>query len=453
MSQARIKDRIGEKILSRRQFLGAACLAALPLAGLGGILGCAVDPVTGRKQFMLMSRDQEIAVDRQQSPYQFSSDYGVSQDAALNRYVADVGQRLVPGVHRRDMPYNFHCVNATYVNAYAFPGGSIAATRGILLELDNEAELAALLGHELGHVNARHAAEQQTKGQVSAILISGLSVAASTQGAGLGDLTQQLGALSQGLFLARYSRDNEREADALGHEYMTTARYNSKGFVGLMEMLETMHTSQPSSFDMLFATHPMSRERLDAAFERDNERYRNTQDFPLNRDRFMDHTAVLRQLKPAVEKMQEGEKYLGMKKYDHAEKSFSGALKTADDDYTAQVLTAKCMMLQKKYRQAQSHAAAAKKLYPDEVQGHYLSGLANLSLKRPGPAQEDFKRCEALLAGNPQITFYRGYALDLDGQKLLAARQYAAYLEAVSYTSNTYSQHAYKRLKGWGYVK
>ncbi len=451
MTQVRVEDPFRPVQMSRRQFLGAACLAALPVAGL--MAGCAVDPVTGKKQLMLMSRDQEIAVDQQQSPFQFSSDYGVSQDTALNRYISDVGQAMLPGVHRQDMPYNFHCVNATYVNAYAFPGGSIAATRGILLELDNEAELAALLGHELGHVNARHAAEQQTKGQVSAIVISGLSVAASTQGEGFGELTQQLGALGQGLFLARYSRDNEREADALGHEYMTAARYNSKGFVGLMEMLESMHTSQPSSFEMLFATHPMSRERLDTAVERDNGRYRNTHDFPLNRDRYMDHTAALRQLKPAIVQMQEGEKYLGLKKYDQAQQAFSTALKTADNDYTAQVLMAKCMITQKKYKEAQTHAALAKTLYPEEVQGYYISGLANLSLKRPAKAQEDFKRCEALLPGNPQITFYQGYALDMDGQRNPAAQQYAAYLEAVNYTSNTYSQHAYKRLKAWGYVK
>jgi predicted Zn-dependent protease len=449
MTQVRIDDCPTKPVLSRRQFLGAACLAALPLAGLG----CAVDPVTGQKQFMLMNRDQEIAVDRQQSPFQFSSDYGVSQDAALNRYISDVGQALVPGVHRQDMPYNFHCVNATYVNAYAFPGGSIAATRGILLELDNEAELAALLGHELGHVNARHAAEQQTKGQVSAIVISGLSAAANAQGAGMGEVAQQLGALGQGLFLARYSRDNEREADALGHEYMIDARYNSKGFVGLMEMLEAMHTSRQTSFDMLFATHPMSRERLDTAVQRDRGPYRHTHEFSLNRDRYMDRTAGLRQLKPAIEFMQEGEKYLGQKKYHEAEKAFARALKTAEHDYTGQVLMAKCMMLQKKHKAAQKHAAAAKQLYPEESQAHYLSGVANLSLKRPGKAFEDFKRCDALLPGNPQITFYQGYALDMDGQKPPAARQYAAYLNAVNYAANAYSQHAYKRLKAWGYVK
>ena len=439
-------------VISRRQFLEWASAAALSGAWTGLLAGCAADPVTGRQQLMLMSRDQEIAVDRQQAPFQFSSDCGITQDRALNQYVDEVGRALLPVVHRKDMPYNFHCVNATYVNAYAFPGGSIAVTRGILLELDNEAELAALLGHELGHVNARHAAEQQTKGQVSSILVGGLAILASTQGSGFGDIAQQMGSLGQGLFLARYSRENEREADALGHEYMTGAGYNSRGFVSLMEMLNEMHTSQPSSFEMLFATHPMSRERLDSALQRDSSIYRSTHDFSLNRDRFMDRTAKLRRQKKAINKIQEGEKYLAQKKYDEAGTALKEAVKMADGDYTAHVLAAKCMILREQYQEAAAHADRAKSLYPGEVQGHYLAGLAYLSLGKPGQAQQEFKTCNALLPGNPQVTFYRGYAFDRDGQRQEAAGQYTEYLRQINYAANTYSRYAVKRLKTWGYV-
>ena len=227
-------------VLTRRRFLEIGALSA---AGL--LAGCAVNPVTGENQLMLVSPDQEIRIDRQHAPHQFSTDYGVTQDEALNRYIAETGRRLVPHTHRPEMPYNFHCVNATYVNAYAFPGGSIAATRGILLELDNEAELAALLGHELGHVNARHTAQQMTQGTIVQAALGGIAAYARTEGELYGQIAGQLGQLGAGALLAKYSRDNEREADALGLSYMTGAGYGAAGFVGLMDMLRGMNRRQP----------------------------------------------------------------------------------------------------------------------------------------------------------------------------------------------------------------
>ena len=438
--------------LSRRDFLRLSALTALPLSGVGLLSGCAVDPVTGQKQLMLMSREQEVAIDRQHSPFQFSSDYGVTQDRALNEYVAGVGKRMQPAVHRQDMPYNFQCVNATYINAYAFPGGSIAVTRGILLELQNEAELAALLGHELGHVNARHSAEQQSKSAISGIVVSGLAAIANTQAPGLGELTQQLGALSTGLFLSSYSRENEREADRLGHQYMTATSYNSRGFVGLMDMLNSLNKGHSSSVQMLFSTHPMSSERLEAAVRRDAGQYAGTRDLPLHRDRYMDSIAGLRQKKGAIKLLQQGEQHLGKEEYDKAETAFRSAIRKWDRDYTAHVLMAKCMLIQKKADQAVSFASKAKQLYPEESQGHYVAGLANLSANKFGQANRDFSKCDQILPGNPQVTFYRGYSLDKDNRKSPAATLYRNYLEAINYASNKYSQYAYKRLKAWGYA-
>jgi predicted Zn-dependent protease len=125
--------------ISRRLFLKYSAVMSASVAGPIFFSGCAIDPVTGKKQLMMVSQQQEIGIDKQQSPFQFSSDYGVTQDAKINEYVSDVGKRLLPNIHRPQMPYNFQCVNATYINAYAFPGGTIAVTRGILLKLDNEA--------------------------------------------------------------------------------------------------------------------------------------------------------------------------------------------------------------------------------------------------------------------------------------------------------------------------
>lgn len=437
--------------LTRRKFLKYAALSGVSLTGM--LTGCAIDPVTGNKQLMFMSSEEEIAIDRQQSPFQFSSDYGICQDQELNAYISKVGEKMLPHVHRPDMPYNFHCVNAIYINAYAFPGGSIAATRGILLELENEAELASLLGHELGHVNARHSAEQAAKGTLSGLFIGGLSALAGTQGAGLGNLTQQLGALSQGLFLSKYSRDNEREADALGHGYMTGAGYNSKGFVGLMNMLNSLNKSHGNSTQMLFSTHPMSSERLEAAVYRDTHKYESTWTRSLYRERYMDNISALRQQKTAIKQMQEGEKFLGKEEYDKAESAFKSALKTADMDYTAHLLMAKCLLIRKKYDPALSHASKAKQLYPQESQGYYISALSALAGKKFARAQSNFERFDRILPGNPQVTFYMGYCLDKTDKKQAAAGRYMEYLKKTNYASSKYSQYAYNRLKAWGYAK
>jgi len=440
--------------ISRRDFLKYSTLCSASLASPIIFSSCAVDPVTGKKQLMMVSEQQEIQIDKQQSPFQFAADYGITQDKKLNQYISRVGGNLLPNVHRSDMPYNFQCVNATYINAYAFPGGSIAVTRGILLKLKNEAELAALLGHELGHVNARHSAEQASKGQLSSLLISGLSIVADVKGgAGLASLTQQLGMLGQGLFLSKYSRDNEREADYLGNEYMVKAGYSSKGFVGLMQMLDSLHKKQPSSAQMLFSTHPMSDERLSAALRRDQSQYKDSGKYPLHRDRYMDKIAKLRAKKASIELMQQGEKYLGKKQYDKAERSFKKAIRTSKHDYTAHVLLSKCFMIQKKPSQALSYANAAKKLYPGQIQGYHLAGLANIEIKRFSNAYKDFNKCDQLLPGNPQITFFKGYCQDKNGDRNPAANKYVQYLKMINYQPGKYSKYAYARLKKWGYVK
>ncbi len=448
-----MKQTKSDEQISRRQFLKYTAIVSTSVASAGFLTGCAKDPVTGESQFMMVSRQQEIGIDKQQSPFQFSSDYGVTQNRKINRYVSSIGKKLIPNVHRQDMPYNFQCVNATYINAYAFPGGTIAVTRGILLKLDNEAQLAALLGHELGHVNARHSAEQMSKGQLSSLLVGGLSMAAGSQSSGLGQLTQQLGMLGQGLLLSKYSRDNEREADSLGNEYMVKAGYTSKGFVGLMEILNSLHKASSSSVQVLFSTHPMSSERLNAAVQRENGQYKSSKDFRLGRERYMDSIASLRKQRKGIELLQQGEKYMAKKEYDKAQNSFKESLKSLNDDYTAHVLMAKCLMVRKKPSQALVHTQAAKRLYPSEAQGHYMAGLVNSELKNWSTAYNEYERCDELLPGNPQLRFYKGYCQDKGGQVKPAANNYINYLKMINYAPNEFSKYAYSRLKKWGYAK
>ena len=434
--------------MTRRHFLWLMALTS------GGVVtGCATNPVTGKSQLMLISEDQEIAVDKENSPHQFSTDYGALQDKALNNYIDRTGKNIAARTHRPNMPYSFRGVNATYVNAYAFPGGSIACTRGIILSLDNEAELGALLGHELGHVNARHTAEQMSKGILAqgVVAIAGVAVATGTDSAALGGLTAGLGSIGAGALLAKYSRDNEREADALGMEYMVRSNYNTKGMVGLMDILRGLSKDKPNAIELMFSTHPMSDERYQTAVETAAKKYESAKNFPVHRERYMDHTAKLRAKKGAIEEMQNGEKALAKKDYPTAEGHFGKALKEAPDDYAGLCMMSKCLMAQKKYQQAQRYAERAKQIYPEEAQAHHLSGITELVKKDFGRAYEDFSSYEKLLPGNPNTIFLEAYSLEGMGRRRDAANEYYRYLQIVN--QGEQAQYAYRRLVKWGYIQ
>jgi len=340
-------------------------------------------------------------------------------------------------------------VNAAYVNAYAFPGGSIACTRGILLTLDNEAELAALLGHEIGHVNARHTAEQMSRSRLSSMVVGGLSIFVDAA-TGMGQVASTLGQIGAGAFLARYSRENERQADELGTEYMVKAGYSPDGMVGLMEMLNTMNKSRPSSLEVMFSTHPMSEERYRNAVQAAGTTYAASRSLPVNRERYMDRTARLRAIKGAVEEMQKGDEAMGSKNYSRAEGHYRNALRQAPNDYAGLLSMAKCQLMQKKYEDGGRYAGEAKAVYPGEAQGHHLSGFAALNLKRYESAYRDFQKSRSLLPGNPSTTFFMGYALEGMGRKADAAREYQTYLKEVN--QGEYAEHASRRLREWGYA-
>jgi predicted Zn-dependent protease len=432
--------------MTRRHFLR---LTAVSGAGLA--LGCATSPVTGRRQLMLISEEDELQIDKQHSPHQFSADYGPLQDSALNAYIDRTGKRIASLTHRPHLPYSFRAVNATYINAYTFPGGSIAVTRGILLNLKDEAELAALLGHELGHVNARHTAEQMSKSKVTSSLVGGLAMIAGTRGAIYGELATQLGMLGAGALLASYSRDNEREADSLGMEYMVRAKYDSNGMVGLMDMLRNMSKRKPSTIELMFATHPMSDERFRTAVRNSQTTYASAKGFPTHRERYMDHTAKLRTIKSAIEVLQNGEGALAQKKYSDAESHFRNALKQAPHDYAGLVMMSKCQLVQKKYREAQGYAESATHVYPQEAQAYHLLGFAEIELKDFDSAYEAFSTYEKLLPGNPNTIFFRGYSLEGMKKTKEAASQYQRYLQIVN--QGEQAQYAYRRLVEWGYIK
>jgi predicted Zn-dependent protease len=219
--------------------------------------GCAKNPVTGKRQIVLVSEGQEIAMGAQ-SDVQVRREYGVVDNAELQQYVQSMGSALAAVSHRPALNWHFTVVNSPVVNAFAIPGGYIYLTRGILAYLNNEAELAGVMGHEIGHVTARHSVQQITRQQLAQVGLGIGGVISPTFGR-FGNLTQ--GSLN--LVFLRFSRDNEREADRLGVEYAARAGYDPREISNFFDVLGRLsEVGDRETIPGWLSTHPDPPERV-----------------------------------------------------------------------------------------------------------------------------------------------------------------------------------------------
>jgi predicted Zn-dependent protease len=218
---------------------------------------CAVNPITGKRELSLISESQETSLG-EETDKEIRLQYGIYDDPSLSEYIRGVGEKLVPHTHRPHLTYHFSVLDSPVVNAFAVPGGYVYVTRGILAMMNSEAELAAVLGHELGHINARHSVRRMSK----LLLVQlGLSV-----GGALSETFAKIsGVASLGiqLLFLKYSRDDEREADRLGVEYSRNAGFNPGEMVGFFASLQKLgDLSKGASLPGFLSTHPLNRERI-----------------------------------------------------------------------------------------------------------------------------------------------------------------------------------------------
>ena len=211
---------------------------------------CATNPVTGKRQMTLLSEAEELAIGQQQDA-EIRREMGVYDDPALQRYVEDIGQQLARASHRPNLPWSFTIVDSPAINAFALPGGYIYLTRGILAYLDDEAELAGVLGHEIGHVTARHAAQAYTRQAQAGIGLAILSIFVPAT-APFSDLSSA--GLSV-LFL-RHGREAELEADRLGVEYGSSAGYDPAGVPRFLATLARVDALSERGVPNWLSTHP-----------------------------------------------------------------------------------------------------------------------------------------------------------------------------------------------------
>ncbi len=221
------------------------------------VIACATNPATGKKQLMLVSEAQEIAMGKEADREAVAA-YGLYPDDAVQAYVGDLGQRLAAASERPGLPWSFKVVDDPSVNAFALPGGFVYVTRGIMAHLRSEAELVAVLGHEIGHVTARHSASQMSE-QTLAMggLLVGMMVEPELQR--FSGLAQQ----ALGLLFLKFGRDDENQADELGLRYMTRADYDPRQMLEVFGVLDSVTRAQGGGrMPDWLSTHPSPGNRI-----------------------------------------------------------------------------------------------------------------------------------------------------------------------------------------------
>ncbi len=258
------------------RLMSRSCAALLVAAWL--MAGCGttvVNPVTGRAERTVMDEQAEVAEGRK-AHQEVLAEYGAVDDPRLQAYVNDIGQKLARQSHRANLQWTFTVLDSPEVNAFALPGGYVYVTRGIMAYLDSEAELAGVIGHEIGHVTARHGAQRATRQQNAGLGVMAATVlGAVLETAGVSGATGMANQVSQGVaagYVAKYSREQESQADTLGAEYLSRNRYNPQNMVDVIAVLKNQERfaadvakaegrAAPSGANWL-ASHPSNDKRL-----------------------------------------------------------------------------------------------------------------------------------------------------------------------------------------------
>lgn len=341
--------------------LGRLTLSILLLSLLAA---CAVNPVTGERELSLFGEDWELATGEQYyAPLRQMQGGDFVLDEDLVRYVQDVGQRVASEAPR-DLPYEFAVINDSIPNAWALPGGKISINRGLLTEMNSEAELAAVLGHEAAHAAARHSARQQSRSALvqGAVIIGGVAVGVATEREDYAMVAVLGGMLGAQLISQRYSRDAEREADYFGTRWMHAAGYNPEGAVSLQQSFVRLSEGRnPGFVQGLFASHPPSQERVESNRRLADELGREG---IVGDDRYQQRIARVKRLEPAYEAHDEGRRALAQGDFDTALAKAEEALALEDGEALFHAL--KGDALASKDRLAEAETAYSQALARDQ---------------------------------------------------------------------------------------
>lgn len=380
----------------------AAALLMICLLAVG-VYSCAVNPVTGRSELALVSfsEEEEAALGAKAYSPAVQQQGGFYRDRELEAYVQDVGMRLARVSHRPLLRYRYRVLNSSVPNAFALPGGYIVINRGLLVGLSSEAEMAAVLGHETGHVTAKHSLAGYQRAMAANILVTG-AVLATGGRAGV----QELSGITASLLENGFSRDQEREADWLGIDYMVKAGYNPNGAVHLQEYFfrELEGGKNPLFVEGLFRTHPFSKERLENARARIAERYPDTvknPNYTFNETIFRQKTARLREAQKAYAVADQGDRLFKEKRYAEALEKYLAAERMAPDQAPFHASAGKVHLIRKEFGPAEGELRRALELDDESFEPYYLMGALRYEKREFRAAIPELERSMELYPTKP----------------------------------------------------
>lgn len=418
-------------------------LASVVLVGV--VTGCATNPVTGQRELNLISTQQQIAIGQENYvPTQQSQGGQYKVDAELTRYVNQVGQR-VAAYAPVNLPYEIVVLNSSVPNAWALPGGKMAINRGLLYELETEAELAAVLGHEAVHAAARHGAQSMERGMLLQGALMATTIAASDSDyAGFIVGGAQVGAQ---LINQQYGRDAERESDLYGTRYMAQAGYDPQAAVSLQETFVRLSEGRQSSWlNGLFASHPPSQERVNnnrqLVAQLRSEGFTNGEQ---GRERYQQMTQGLRETKPAYDAFDEAQQLASDGQFDAADDKVDEAIRLFPREARFYGLKGNIALNQENYGRAIDayNSAIAR---DDAYYEYYLGrGLAYNERGNTSQARADLQASNDLLPTALASNELGGLALAANDRG--AAKSYFEQAAAAPGQIGQRAQQAYYRLE------
>jgi predicted Zn-dependent protease len=268
------------------------------------VTGCTTNPETGERFFNTLSAEQEIQIGQQAAPELTEQFGGKVPDQQLQAYVTEIGQRLAQHTSGEfhDLPWEFTLLDSGVINAFALPGGKVFISRGLMEKMNSEAQLAGVLGHEIGHVSAQHTARRIGQATIlnAGLAAAGLAVGMSDEASALrkyGQVAVPALAIGGNLYILKFGRDEEAQSDYLGMRYMVKAGYNPRAQLEVMEILKA--EGGRGGAPEFLSTHPLPDTRIRKIEEvLDSEEFRSSANLPYHRERFAPMLERLRRLPP-----------------------------------------------------------------------------------------------------------------------------------------------------------